>query len=118
MKLIHTSDKLPQHLSELVGNTFFTGYEFDLDKIKKYDKFGAIEVVNEIIVDYKKTPGSDSPRVYTVESVNSDGIRLFQVGTYENPLTFKSDGTCISQFRSKNWTNWRNYVIIPLEEDV
>jgi hypothetical protein len=91
-------------------------HQIDLESIKRYSKVLALRVENGVIVDYRKTPGSETkPMVYTVESVSTEGLRLFQVGSYEQPLTFLKNGSTITQFKSKNWVNWSNYIICEMK---
>lgn len=56
------------------------------------------------------------PRVYTVEAIDvgNKTFRLFQVGTYENPLWFSletGEPFLLEHSRSsmtfKNWKNWK-----------
>ena len=81
--------------------------------LNRKDKVIAVKVINDIIVDYKKCIESINPKVFTVEQITEDTVRLFQVGTYEQPVVFRMNGFAQTKFKSKNYMNWHQYRILP-----
>lgn len=102
-------------VDSLMGLPFAEEYRLDFTQIEKYDKFVAIKVVDGVMVDYKKSIFTKEPIVFTVESVVADGLKLFQVGSYDSPVSFRKQGDTLSSFRSHNWVNWDKYIIIQVE---
>lgn len=86
--------------------------------IKHLDKMIAVNVITG---EFQKDLGAkDQPRVYTVEYVDSQNsmYRLFQMGTYLQPLWFDLDGNpCLSSYSrsSSLFKIWTNYKLIKKE---
>jgi hypothetical protein len=81
-------------------------------ELKKYDKVIAVSVATG---EFRKDIGKqDSPRMYTVEAVNSNSFKLFQVTGLEHALWFNLE-TGLPQLELfsrksdiyKNWKNWK-----------
>lgn len=82
--------------------------------MKEYDKVIAVNILNQ--EEFVKDVGNPSkPRIFTVERVVGDQIRLFQVGTYSTPLKFSlRTGIPILHDHSRSSTAykiWKNYRI-------
>jgi hypothetical protein len=81
-------------------------------ELKKYDKVIAVSVKTG---EFRKDIGKrDSPRIYTVEAVTSNSVKLFQVTGLEHALWFNLE-TGLPQLELfsrksdiyKNWKNWK-----------
>lgn len=91
-----------------------TGYAFSLldkTKIKKREKVYALQVnSNNQIVNFRTDVGDITRlRVYTIELLTEDFFRLYQVGSYEDPVSILYTGYPITKYLTENYKNWNSY---------
>ena len=89
----------------------------DRQKIKKRYQVHALRIdAQSNIVGFREDVGdSQLLRTYTVEYVENDFFKLFQVGSYEKPIHFLYTGEPIVQYGTPHYRNWYNYRIFTPE---
>lgn len=86
---------------------------------KTISRKSKVIAVNTISGEVRKDIGSNGPRIYTVESVDNNEIKLYQIGSYEIPLKFNlSTGLPYLAEHSRSsmlHKIWKNYRIEALD---
>jgi hypothetical protein len=89
-----------------------------MNNLKKFDKVIAIDRRTK-----KARPDLGSlanPRIFTVEVVNLNTCRLFQVGSYEKPLYFDCESglPLLNEHSNQSllYKNWKNFYLRKLTD--